>query len=148
MIRNQHRVGIQGRHIPEWERKDAILIFVIDVSGSMKEGHKMDMVKHGLRRLVDQLGPNDLVGIVAFSRNAWVVLDPTSVHYRQHILRAINRLRPRASTNTEATRSRIEDADFADAQRNLTRYQILQQVGATALNQSIAAPQLVLTLIR
>jgi Ca-activated chloride channel family protein len=42
------------------------------------------------------------VGIVAFSRNPWVVLEPTSVYYRQHILRAINRLRPKASTNTEA----------------------------------------------
>jgi Ca-activated chloride channel family protein len=96
------KVGIQGRHIPEWERKDAILTFVIDVSGSMREGDKMDMVKHGLTRLVDQLGPNDLVGIVAFSDDAWVVLEPTSVHYHKHILRAINRLHPTASTNTEA----------------------------------------------
>jgi Ca-activated chloride channel family protein len=96
------KVGLQGRHIPEWERKDAILILVIDVSGSMREGNKMDMVKYGLRRLVDRLGPRDSVGIVAFSRDAWVVLEPTSVHHRHRILRAINRLHPRASTNTEA----------------------------------------------
>jgi Ca-activated chloride channel family protein len=96
------KVGIQGRHIPEWERKDARLTFVIDASGSMQEGHKMDMVKHGLTRLVDQLGPSDSVGIVAFSNDAWVVLEPTSVQHRKHILRAINRLRPMASTNTEA----------------------------------------------
>lgn len=96
------KVGVQGRHIPEWERKDAVLTFVIDVSGSMREGDKMDMVKHGLTRLVDQLGPNDLVGIVAFSDDAWIVLEPTSVRYHKHILRAINRLHPTASTNTEA----------------------------------------------
>jgi Ca-activated chloride channel family protein len=96
------KVGVQGRHIPEWERKDAILTFVIDVSGSMREGDKMDMVKHGLTRLVDQLGPNDLVGIVAFSNDARIVLEPTSVHYHKRILRAINRLHPTASTNTEA----------------------------------------------
>jgi Ca-activated chloride channel family protein len=96
------KVGIQGRHIPEWERKDAILTFVIDASGSMREGSKMDMVKYGLTRLVDQLGPNDLVGIVAFSNDGWVALEPTSVHHRKRILRAINHLRPMASTNTEA----------------------------------------------
>jgi Ca-activated chloride channel family protein len=96
------KVGIQGRHIPEWERKDAILTFVIDASGSMREGNKMGMVKYGLRRLVDRLGPNDLVGIVAFSDNAWVVLEPISVRHRKHILRAIESLHPMASTNTEA----------------------------------------------
>jgi Ca-activated chloride channel family protein len=99
---NLLKVGIQGRHIPEWERKDAVLTVVIDTSGSMREGNKMGMVKYGLTRLVDQLGPSDLVGIVAFSNDAWVVLEPTSVRHRKRILRAINQLRPMASTNTEA----------------------------------------------
>jgi flagellin len=71
----------------------------------------------------------------------------TTGQFVQRIQFKISNMRT-LSASTEATRSRIEDADFADAQRNYTRYQILQQVGTTALNQSIAAPQLVLTLIR
>lgn len=96
------KVGIQGRHIPDWDRKDALLTFVIDASGSMHEGDKMRMVKDGLRYLVDQLGPDDMISIVAFSNDAWTVLEPTSVYYRDHILNAINSLQPMNSTNTEA----------------------------------------------
>ena len=96
------KVGIQGRHIADWQRKDALLTFVIDVSGSMNEDNKMDMVKYGLVRLVDQLGPNDRVAIVAFTDTAWTVLEPTSVEARYRILDAINGLYPMNSTNTEA----------------------------------------------
>ncbi len=96
------RVGLQGKHIAEWQRKDASLTFVMDVSGSMADEDRIGMVKHGLTKLVDQLGPNDRVAIVAFSEDAWVVLEPTSVENRYRILEAINSLRPMNSTNTEA----------------------------------------------
>src|SRR3972149_5271935 len=68
------RVGIQGRHIAGWERKDALLTYVIDVSGSMQEENRIDMVKAGLSRLVDRLGPNDRVALVAFSATGRGVL--------------------------------------------------------------------------
>ena len=51
-------------------------------------------------------------------------------------------------TNTEAARSRIEDADFAMEQANLVRNQIIQQTAFSAFAQANAAPQLVLSLFR
>lgn len=96
------KVGIQARHIADWQRKDAQLTFVIDVSGSMSEDNKMEMVKHGLTRLADQLGPNDRVAIVAFTDTAWTVIEPTSAENRWRIYEAINGLYPMNSTNTEA----------------------------------------------
>jgi len=96
------KIGIQGRHIAGWQRKDARLTFVIDVSGSMEEENRIGMVKYGLSRLVDRLGPNDLVAIVAYSDYAWTVLEPTSVEARGRIVEAINSLYPTNSTNTEA----------------------------------------------
>ncbi len=51
-------------------------------------------------------------------------------------------------TNTEAARSRIEDADFAEEQMELMKLQILQQTGLTALSQANAAPQAVLALFQ
>ena len=96
------KVGLQGKHLADWQRKDALLTFVMDVSGSMQEDDKINMVKHGLTTLVDQLGPNDRVAIVAFTDTAWVVLEPTSVENRNRILDAINSLYPMNSTNTEA----------------------------------------------
>ena len=96
------KVGIQGKHLAGWQRKDALLTFVIDVSGSMSEDNKMEMVKHGLTTLVDQLGPNDRIAIVAYTDRAWTVIEPTSVENRNYILSAITGLYPMNSTNTEA----------------------------------------------
>ena len=53
-----------------------------------------------------------------------------------------------AITNIEATRSRIEDADFAEEQMNLIRAQIVQQTAFASFAQANAAPQLVLSLFR
>ena len=100
------KVGIQGKHLAGWQRKDALLTFVIDVSGSMSEDNKMEMVKHGLTTLVDQLGPNDRIAIVAYTDRAWTVIEPTSVENRNYILSAITGLYPMNSTNTEAGLSR------------------------------------------
>ncbi|MDA8880846.1 flagellin [Pseudomonadales bacterium] len=49
---------------------------------------------------------------------------------------------------TEASRSRIEDADFAVEAANLAKAQVLQQAGTVMLAQANAQPQLVLSLIK
>jgi len=51
-------------------------------------------------------------------------------------------------TNTEATLSRYEDADFAKEQMEVMKYQILQQTAVSALSQANSAPQVVLSLFR
>jgi flagellin len=53
-----------------------------------------------------------------------------------------------ASENLTASRSRIQDADFAMETANLTRAQILQQAGTAILAQANAVPQNVLSLLR
>lgn len=52
------------------------------------------------------------------------------------------------SENLSASRSRIQDADFAAETAALSRAQILQQAGVTVLSQANAAPQAVLQLLR
>ena len=47
-----------------------------------------------------------------------------------------------------ASRSRIQDADFASETAALTRAQILQQAGVAILAQANAVPQNVLGLLR
>jgi len=53
-----------------------------------------------------------------------------------------------AVSNTEATRSRIEDADFAKEQMNMMKLQILQQTSISSFSQANSAPQMVLSLFR
>jgi len=66
----------------------------------------------------------------------------------EYMLRLSNKVETLANavTNIEATRSRIEDTDFAREQMDLIRSQIIQQSGFAAFGQANAAPQLVLSL--
>ncbi len=52
------------------------------------------------------------------------------------------------SDNTAASRSRIQDADFAAETANLSRSQILQQAGTAMVAQANQLPQQVLSLLR
>ena len=96
------RIGIQGRVIPDTDRKDAILTFVVDVSGSMRRENRLGLVKQALTLLLEQLRPSDKVGIVVYGSNARVVLPHTSIVNREHILTAIGALTPEGATNAEA----------------------------------------------
>ncbi|MGE5462200.1 MAG: YfbK domain-containing protein [Syntrophothermus sp.] len=96
------RVGIQGYQVPEQERKDANLVFVIDVSGSMDMDNRLGLVKQSLELLVEQLRPSDTVSIVVYGTEARVVLEPTSGSDKGRILRAIHWLQPEGVTNAEA----------------------------------------------
>ncbi len=95
------RIGIQGYDIPEADRKPAALTFVIDVSGSMAQGERLEIVKRSLELLVDRLRSDDTVGIVAFTTSARVVLEPTSARNKRAILGALAELYPQNSTNVD-----------------------------------------------
>jgi flagellin len=53
-----------------------------------------------------------------------------------------------ASENLSASRSRIQDADFAQETANLSRAQVLQQAGTAMVAQANQLPQLVLQLLK
>jgi flagellin len=76
------------------------------------------------------------------------LLNVTAQRVGEYMLRLDNKSQTLAIavTNIEATRSRIEDADFAKEQMDLIRNQIVQQTGFAAFGQANAAPQLVLSL--
>ncbi len=95
------RVGLQGKTITSEERKDATLVFAIDVSGSMAREDRLGLVKRSLRLLVDKLRPADEVGIVVYGDRGAVVLDPTSGRNRGAIMEAIEDLQPGGSTYVE-----------------------------------------------
>ncbi len=95
------RIGIQGKIIEDIDRKDANLTFVIDVSGSMGMENRLGLVKKALPLLVEQLRPNDKIGIVVYGTRARVVLPHTGVVNREDILKSIDSLHPEGVTNVE-----------------------------------------------
>jgi Ca-activated chloride channel family protein len=95
------RVGIQGRYVAPEDRDPALLIFVIDVSGSMDREDRLGTVKQALALLVEQLREDDRVGIVVYSSSSRAVLEPTSASNADTIFAAIDALQPEGSTNVE-----------------------------------------------
>ena len=95
------RVGLQGKEVADEDRKDATLIFTIDVSGSMNREDRLELVKRSLRLLVDELRPTDEVGIVIYSSHGQVILRPTSGEDKNRIIDAIGRLESGGSTFVE-----------------------------------------------
>lgn len=96
------RVTIRGKDVAKTERKPLALTFVVDVSGSMKEQNRIEMVKHAMRLLVSQLDARDSIAIVKFSTDAAMVLPMTSAKNKDLIESAIFPLTAEGSTNSEA----------------------------------------------
>lgn len=95
------RIGIKGRAVSDRNRKPAKLVFVVDVSGSMAREDRLGLVKKALRLLVDELRPDDEVGIVVYGSRGYVQLRPTSIRNKGEILTAISMLHPNGATNAE-----------------------------------------------
>ncbi|MCH2105596.1 MAG: von Willebrand factor type A domain-containing protein [Planctomycetes bacterium] len=96
------RVTVRGKDVAREERQPLNLTFVVDVSGSMNQGNRLETVKHGLRLLTAQLDANDSIALVAYSNEARIVLPMTSAGSRALIEEAIHGLAPGGGTNAEA----------------------------------------------
>jgi Ca-activated chloride channel family protein len=96
------RVGLRTRGEDAKTREDAALTFVVDVSGSMSEPGRLDLVQDALHTLINELRPTDSVAIVAFSGEAEVVREMTRVADARALHDAVDALRTRSSTNLEA----------------------------------------------
>jgi len=99
--REKHRlvhVGIQGRRVPQAERPPSNLVFLVDVSGSMRSRRKLPLLKKGFRLLAEQLRPEDRVAMVVYAGSSGMVLTSTPGTETDSIKQAITRLEAGGST--------------------------------------------------
>ena len=92
------RVGVKGRVVERRARKQANLVFLVDVSGSMSTSDKLALAQRSLRILVDNLQGDDSVALVTYAGSTRVVLEPTGMGRRAEILAAIDDLSAGGST--------------------------------------------------
>ncbi|WP_432073270.1 YfbK domain-containing protein [Streptomyces wuyuanensis] len=98
------RVGLATRPSSRTaERPPAALTFVVDISGSMAEPGRLDLVKQSLGTLTDQLRDDDSIALVTFSDEAETRLPMTRLDgNRDRIHEVVASLEPTDSTNVEA----------------------------------------------
>lgn len=92
------KIGLQGKNIAMDKVPASNLVFLIDVSGSMNEPNKLPLLKSSFKVLLDQLRPEDKVGIVVYAGSAGMVLPPTSAREKEKIVLALDNLQAGGST--------------------------------------------------
>ncbi|MER5744156.1 von Willebrand factor type A domain-containing protein [Streptomyces sp. NPDC002225] len=98
------RVGLATKAaLTRDERPPVALTFVVDISGSMAEPGRLDLVKKSLGILTDELRDDDSIALVTFSGRATTLLPMTRLRdHRGRIRDRIDSMEPTASTNVEA----------------------------------------------
>lgn len=96
------RVGLQAQRLDLKALPPRNLVFLIDVSGSMSDEHRLPLVKQGLIRLCDSLRPEDHVALVVYAGSSGLVLEPTSGAHKERIQEALGRLEAGGSTHGSA----------------------------------------------
>lgn len=74
------------------------VVFVLDVSGSMKQGEKVELMKYSLFQLTDMLRPEDKMGIVTYASTTKVLLSPVSGSNKDAINKEIEKLKAEGLT--------------------------------------------------
>jgi Ca-activated chloride channel family protein len=119
-------IGIRGFSLNGQEKPKSNLVFLLDTSGSMDAPDKLPLLVIAFKMLVDTLGPEDTVSIVAYAGSAGTVLEPTKAKDKAKIISALDRLMAGGST--------------AGAEGIRQAYQLAQQsFDATGVNRVILA---------
>jgi Ca-activated chloride channel homolog len=69
------------------------VIFVLDVSSSMQQGERFELMKYSLNQLVDMLRPMDQIGLVTYSTDSRVLLPSTSGDQKEMIKEEVSNLK-------------------------------------------------------
>ena len=98
-------LGVRAADAPDAVDEGSNLVFLVDVSGSMGDRNKLDLVKQALTMLADQLTEKDTVSICTYSDGERVLVEGANpVKDRAKLLSAIDAL---------------EAAGYTDGQRGL-----------------------------
>ena len=112
---------------------------------------------NGMTGMTDAMGTTAAVDTVTGANSALAAVDSALAAidaYRSDLGAKVNRLNYAAdnltnvATNTAASRSRIQDTDYAKATTELARTQIIQQAATAILAQANQQPQSVLSLLK
>jgi Ca-activated chloride channel homolog len=92
-------IGIKGYEVPKSQIAATNLVFLVDVSGSMRSDDKLGLLKTSLTMLTKQLRSQDRISIVVYAGASGVVLEPVAGNRKGEIIAALESLSAGGSTN-------------------------------------------------
>jgi len=95
-------IGIKGYDMDKQSLPASNLVFLVDVSGSMKAPDKLGLLKSALKLLSKQMRSDDRVSIVVYAGASGIVLEPTAGNEIAKISQALDALSAGGRTNGAA----------------------------------------------
>jgi len=92
-------IGIKGYEVDRASLPASNLVFLVDVSGSMRSPNKIGLLKSALKMLSRQLSSKDRISLVVYAGASGVVLEPTPGNQHGKIAAALDALQAGGSTN-------------------------------------------------
>ncbi len=90
---------IYSEVLPEDKFKPNNIVFLLDVSGSMNQGNKLELMKGTLKQLTKVLRPSDKITLISYADNSKVLLATTSGDKKGDILTIVNELKTAGATS-------------------------------------------------
>ncbi|MFA5574374.1 MAG: VWA domain-containing protein [Brumimicrobium sp.] len=75
------------------------ITFIIDISASMNQYGRIDLMKYSLNQLINLLRPQDKMGIVAYSSNAFEILESTCGDQKENLKEEVRSLKASGHTD-------------------------------------------------
>lgn len=94
-------LAVAGRSLDKSTRRNTALTMVLDRSGSMRDEGRMEYLKRGLRRMLEELKDKDVVNLVLFDQEVCVPVEGFVVGRDDPkvLQKVIDRLAPRGATD-------------------------------------------------
>jgi Ca-activated chloride channel family protein len=93
------RIELNAKPIAKADMKASNLVFLVDVSGSMRSSDKLELLKKSLKLLVKQMDAQDRISMVVYAGASGVALETTPGNEWLKIEQALSHLEAGGSTN-------------------------------------------------
>ena len=95
------KIGVKAKEIDRSELPQSNLVFLIDISGSMRSSNRLPLVKQAFKMLLSQLDKEDIVSIVTYASGTDVKLNGVKAKNKEKIIEAIDSLHAGGATSGE-----------------------------------------------
>ena len=96
------QVGVQAGQLTKRSQAATHLVLAIDLSQSTRRGGRLEMLRTGLGRLLDQIGPRDRLSLVVFHEQVVHQIEMAAQGDVPAIRQLVTELAPRGGTNLAA----------------------------------------------